>query len=76
MRVDASLSKYHEAKGAVVEFSEDELRNARFLLRRLRFLEAKIRDNAEVHDAVFVELEMTSLAWALDQIGYLFTEPE
>ena len=47
MRVDASKSEYHEGEWAQDDFSAPELRQARFLLRRQRFLEAKVRDTSD-----------------------------
>lgn len=70
MKVDTSGSVYSEAPGAGVEFDTSELRRARFLLRRLQFLEAKMRDGKPVSGgAVFAEMEIDALEWALGPEG-------
>ena len=75
MRVDASLSQFHEAEGIHTEFTAQELKQARFLLRRLRFLEARLRKATNDGSSWFVlaELEVDSLKWVLgpDGINYL-----
>lgn len=81
MRVDASLSAYHEAEGATTEFNKAELRRARLLLRRLRFLEAQIRENGGLDStsgsggAAFAEWEVEALEWALGPDGLDFLGP-
>lgn len=77
MRVDTSASVYRESDHAETEFSPVELRRARFLMRRLQFLEAKMREGGSVSGgAVFAELEIESLEWALGPEGldYLIVE--
>lgn len=77
MRVDASKSKYHEHEDAADEFSQDELQWLRILLRRLRFLESKIRTTGGLAapdangGALYVEMEVRGLAFVLSEIGYL-----
>lgn len=71
MRVDASKSVYHEGDWAERDFTLAELKQARFLLRRLRFLEARLRstDNDGSSWFVLADLEVESLAWALGPEG-------
>lgn len=84
MRVDASKSKYHESPSAADEFDPQELRSSRLLLRRLRFLEAKIAKNgglavAEASGgAAWAEWEVVALEWVLgpDGVGFLETTGE
>jgi hypothetical protein len=81
MKVDASQSAYHEADGSVNEFSRIELRRARLLLRRLRFLEAQIRENGGLDNgsasggAAFAEWEVEALEWVLGPEGIDFLGP-
>lgn len=81
MKVDASKSVYHEADGATDEFNRVELRRARYLLRRLRFLEAQVRENGGMRDAsgsggaVHAEWEVEALEWALGPDGLDFLGP-
>lgn len=80
MRVDASLSIYHEAPSASAEFTKTELRRCRLLLRRLRFLEAKVRDGAGIAEgdggASFSEWEIEATEWVLDEMGFLAERKE
>lgn len=70
MRVDTSKSVYSEATDVGAEFDMPELRRARYLLRRLQFLEAKIRDGEPVSGgAVHAEMEIDALEWALGPDG-------
>lgn len=77
MKVDVSRSVYHEAPEATVEFSRREIRSLRLLLRRLRFLEAQVRDTGGLSDgegsggAAFAEWEMEALEWILVEVGFL-----
>lgn len=77
MRVDATKSEYHEADSAPEDFDRVELKHCRLLLRRLRFLEAQIRENGGLNNgggsggAAFAEWEVDALAWLLNDIGYL-----
>lgn len=80
MRVDPTLSIYHEGDWAERDFDTSELKQARFLLRRLRFLEARLRstDNDGSSWFVLAELEVESLAWALgpEGVNYLADQIE
>ena len=77
MKVDPSKSVYHEAEGANREFSRQELKRLRLLLRRLRFLEAQVRETGGLRDgggsggAAFAEWEIEALEWVLDDVGFL-----
>lgn len=78
MRVDPSQSIYHEADNATKEFSRAELKRARLLLRRLRFLEAQIRNSGGLANgsasggAAFAEWEVEALEWVLGPDGIDF----
>lgn len=77
MKVDTSASVYREADNAEAEFEMTELRRARYLLRRLQFLEAKLREGGHVSGgAVFAEMEVDALEWALgpDGLDYIVIE--
>lgn len=76
MRVDAKNSMFQEDSQAVEVFNRRELRNCRYLLRRLRFLEAKMQredmaDPSNDGGAVFADLEVNALEWLLTEIGFL-----
>lgn len=77
MRVDPNDSAHHEATGVADEFSQEEVLLARVLLRRLRFLETKVRDDMRSPNpgsnggVVFAEREAAALEWALTEIGFL-----
>lgn len=78
MRVDASKSAYHESMGARDEFNRQELRRARLLLRRLRFLEQQVRESGGLSNggasggAAFAEWEIEALEWVLGPDGIEF----
>jgi hypothetical protein len=80
MKVDADKSRYHEDPLATNEFNRQELRRARLLLRRLRFLEAQIRANGGLSasgangGAAFAEWEVEALEWVLGPDGIAFLE--
>lgn len=77
MKVDKANSAYKEDYRAKEEFNATELRRARFLLRRLQFLETKIAEEGGMGSAqtgggaAFAEWEVEALGWVLDEIGYL-----
>lgn len=75
MRVDVEDSRYHEADTARGEFQTEELDNLRYLLRRLRFLETRLRrdggPDAASGGALHAQREMDALSWALTEIGFL-----
>ncbi len=79
MRVDKSLSVYHEAPELREEFSPHEIRHARLLLRRLRFLEDQVRKTGGMAGnnsggAAFAEMEVAALEWILGPDGINFLE--
>lgn len=75
MKVNTDKSRYREHPLATTEFALDELKRLRFLLRRLRFLDAKAAVEGGVHEsgtgAVFADLEIDALVYVLSEIGYL-----
>lgn len=75
MRIDTTRSKYQERKSAVEDFDRDEIKHLRMALRRLRFLETKIRDAGGQLDAsggaIFDEKEADALAFILTEIDFL-----
>lgn len=76
MRVDVSQSIYHEDPSATEEFTHREIRRCRLLLRRLRFLEQKVRETGGMAaggsgGSAFAEWEIEALEWALTEVGYL-----
>lgn len=79
MKVDVSKSQYREASSAKDEFSAQELRRARLLLRRLRFLEHQVRERGGLSSddgsggPAFAEWEVEALEWVLDEIEFLET---
>ena len=77
MRVDATRSVFHESASARVEFDRTEIRRCRYLLRRLRFLETKVRETGGMAEddptggAPHAEWEMEALEWVLTEVGFL-----
>ena len=74
MKVDASQSIYHEDPDALAEFDRKEIRRCRYILRRLRFLEAQVRETgSETGGAMHAEWEIEALEWLLgpDGVGFL-----
>lgn len=78
MKIDASLSEYQEVDD-LSEFSRIEKKHCRILLRRLRFLEAQVREHGGLGSAsgsgaaAFNEWEVMALEWALTDIGFIKT---
>lgn len=77
MRVDPSKSAHHEAHDVRDIFTPQEIRHARVLLRRLRFLESQIRETGGIAanasgGAVFAEVEAAALEWVLGPEGINF----
>jgi len=81
MRVDVDKSIYHEAPDVARDFDRTELRRARYLLRRLRFLEQQVRENGGLENAsgnggaAFAEWEVEALEWVLGPDGINFLAP-
>lgn len=77
MKVDKSLSMYSEIPEPRKEFDRQEVKHCRMLLRRLQFLEQKIRESGGMVNggtdggAAFTEWESEALEWALTDIGFL-----
>lgn len=82
MRIDVSKSQFHEAPTARSDFTKSELKRCRLLLRRLRFLEAQVRQNGGLSaddasgGAAFAEWEVEALEWILSEIGFLQDQDE
>ena len=77
MKIDVNQSKYHEAPEARQEFNRAEIRSLRLLLRRLRFLEAQVREGGGLSSgsgsggAAFAEWEVEALEWIMTEVGFL-----
>lgn len=77
MRVNAEQSRYHEADDIQQEFTRDEIRSLRILLRRLRFLDNQVEEKGGLSDpnanggAAFAEWERDALAYALTELGFI-----
>jgi hypothetical protein len=77
MKIDVNQSKYHEAPEARREFNRAEIRSLRLLLRRLRFLEAQVREGGGLSSgsgsggAAFAEWEVEALEWIMTEVGFL-----
>lgn len=80
MKVDTSLSAYSEAPRDRGTFARAEVKHCRMLLRRLHFLENKVRQNGGLGStdadggAAFAEWEMEALEWALTDIGFIVVD--
>lgn len=80
MKIDVDLSIYHEDPSARADFNRRELRRLRLILRRLRFLEAQVRETGGVASsdanggAAFAEWEVEALEWILSEVGFLSSE--
>lgn len=76
-RIDLTLTEYHEREDVREYFTREEIRRLRQLLRRLRFLEAQIRERGGMDDpranggAVHAEMEIEALEFVLNDMGYL-----
>lgn len=82
MKVDVENSRYHEVPDVHREFSRHEVRRARYLLRRLRFLETSIAKKGGLADpganggGAHAEWELEALEWVLGPDGIEFIEIE
>lgn len=77
MKIDVSQSMYREDSAAKADYNPQEIRRMRLLLRRLRFLETKVREQGGLQNgeasggAAFAEWEADALEWVLDELGFL-----
>lgn len=76
MKVDTSMSIYSESLTAADEFDRTELLHLRYIMRRLQFLEAQVRERglsrgARSGGAVHAEMEVAALEWLLTDVGFL-----
>lgn len=75
MKVDPSLSIYHEDSEARREFDRHEIKRCRYMLRRLRFLEAQVRETGGMDagggGGMHAEWEIEALEWLLTEVGFL-----
>lgn len=75
MRIDVEKSKYHPREDVEKDFDREEIKHLKIVLRRLRYLEQKLREGGDLLDgngsAVFDDLEVQGLAFTLTEIGYL-----
>lgn len=77
MKIDMDKTVYHEADDVDTNFTRAELRSARLLLRRLRFLEQQLREQGGLKDgassggAFWAEAEIEALEWVLDEMDFL-----
>lgn len=82
MKIDVSQSIYIEDAEASKDFTGQEIRRFRLLLRRLRFLEAQVRETGGMANgganggAAFAEWEIDALEWVLDEMGFLLPREE
>lgn len=82
MRVDVKKSVYHEVPDAEEHWTTKELRRLRQVLRRLRFLEAMVRERGGMSDpdsggaAAYVELEIEGLELVLLELEYIEIKQE
>ena len=77
MNIDPQESAYQERAEAAEEFDADELRHCRLILRRLQFLEKKVKETGGLAagnatgGAAFAEWEVMALSWILSDIGFI-----
>lgn len=77
MKVDLSQSKYHEDPEGIRQYNRTERKRLRLLLRRLRFLEAKVRESGGLTSGdgsggdVFAELESDALEYVLYEMEFI-----
>lgn len=81
-RIDVENSRYHEKEDMEDgEFTRTELLRARYMLRRLRFLETQIaksgglKDGGDNGGAAHAEWEVEGLEWLLGPDGVNFLAP-
>jgi hypothetical protein len=75
MKVDVSKSVYEEIPEARNDYNRMEIRHLRTGLRRLRFLEAQVREHGGLGSgnggAAFAEWEVASLEFMLTELGFI-----
>jgi hypothetical protein len=80
MKVDRDKSIYSEDPAAKDEFNRAEMRRLQFLLRRLQFLEAQVRERGGLTSSegngggAFAEWEIEALEFVLDELRFLKVE--
>lgn len=80
-KVDDSLSRYREVPSVNDEFNRMERKRLRLILRRLRFLEHKVREGGGLADpnanggAAYTEWEIEALEWILQEVGFIEMVP-
>lgn len=80
MKVDKTLSAFSEIPESRAQFSRQEVKHARILLRRLQFLESKIRENGGMTNggddggAAFTEWEADALEWVLTDLEFIVVD--
>lgn len=80
VRIDVDKTEYHERSDVSEIFKREEIRRLRQLLRRLRYLEAQVRERGGLADpranggAAHVELEIEALEFVLVEVDYLKIE--
>lgn len=81
MKVDEAMSRYVEAPDTNAEFNRMERKRLRLILRRLRFLEHKVRTDGGLANpdsnggAGYTEWEIEALEWILLEVGFLEVLP-
>lgn len=77
VQIDLSKTEYHEREDVEEFFTREELRRLRQLLRRLRFLEAQVRERGGMADpranggAAHAELEIEAFEFVLTEMEYM-----
>lgn len=76
-QVNVSLSRYTETPDVLQEFNRAERKRLRLMMRRLQFLEHKVRTEGGLASptanggAAYAEWEIEALEWLLVEVGYL-----
>lgn len=82
MKIDKSKSVYRESALARTEFNKTELKQLRFLFRRLQYLESRMAENEASSIStgsgaeVFIVWEVEALEFVLDEVGFLSPREE
>lgn len=83
MNPDQDLSRYREVSDASKDFDRIERRRLRLILRRLQFLEQKVREEGGLANpranggAAYTEWEIEALEWILgpEGLGFIIVIP-